>query len=89
MTRAQLISEVAAKTGLKHKDAEAAVSAVFDTMISVLSEGEKVQIAGFGTFTVHERGEHVGRNPYSGESITVPPSRYLSFSLGKTLKENL
>jgi len=89
MTKAQLISTVAAKTGMKHKDAEAAVSAVFETVIDTLGEGEKVQIAGFGTFTVHERAEHVGRNPYTGQTITVPASRYLSFSVGKTMKEKL
>jgi DNA-binding protein HU-beta len=89
MTKAQLISKVASKTGMKAKEAEAAVNAVFSTVIDTLAEGEKVQIAGFGTFTVRERGEHIGRNPYTNQAITVPASRYLSFSVGKTMKEKL
>ncbi len=89
MTKAQLIEKVAANTGMKKKDAEAAVNAVFNTMIDTLAEGEKIQIAGFGTFTIRERAAHVGRNPYTNQAITVPASRYLSFSVGKTMKEKL
>ena len=89
MTKAQLIEKVVASTGMKKKDAEAAVSAVFNSMIDTLTAVEKVQIAGFGTFSIRERSEHIGRNPYTNEAITVPASRYVSFSVGKTMKEKL
>ena len=87
MTKNDLIRAVASETGLKKKDAEAAVCAVFDTIEKSLADGEKVQIVGFGTFDCKTRPEHQGRNPFSGESITVPASRYPSFAAGKSLKE--
>ena len=82
MNKAQLVETVAQKTGLKKKEAEAAVSAA-------LREGEKVQIVGFGTFEVKERAERNGRNPKTGEAITVAASKHASFTAGKVLKESL
>lgn len=89
MNKAQLVEAVAQKTGLKKKEAEAAVSAMTETVIAALREGEKVQIVGFGTFEVKERAERNGRNPKTGEAITVAASKHTTFTAGKVLKESL
>ena len=89
MTKANLVDAVAEKTGMKKKEAEAAVNAVFDSMKAALVAGDKVQIVGFGTFNVKERGEREGINPYTGEAMKIPASKHLSFTIGKTLKEQL
>ncbi len=87
MNKAQLINEVAAKCGLPKKDADAAVNAVFDSVISTLKCGEKVQIVGFGCFEVRERPARKGRNPMTGEAIDIAATRGAAFKPGKTLKE--
>ena len=73
MTKTELIAEVAEKTGLKKKDAEAAVAAVLTAVEEKLAAGEKVQLVGFGTFEVKERPEREGRNPATGATIRSPP----------------
>jgi DNA-binding protein HU-beta len=89
MNKAQLVEAVAQKTGLKKKEAEVAVNAMTDAIIAALHEGDKVQIVGFGTFEVKERAERNGRNPKTGEAITVAASKHASFTAGKALKESL
>lgn len=89
MTKTNIIEAVASKTGLKKKDAEAAVNAVISTIEESIIAGEKVQIAGFGTFETKIRGERNGRNPYTGEAIVIPAAKHVSFTVGKTLKTNL
>ena len=86
MTKAELINDVAARTGLKKKDAEAAVTAVIESIKSTLADGQKVQIMGFGTFEVKERGERQGRNPFTGEALTIAASKHPTFTPGKDLK---
>lgn len=87
MNKAGLISAVAAKTGLSKKDCDKAVNAVFDTVMSTLASGEKVQIVGFGAFEVKQREAHIGRNPKTMEEIQVPASRAAGFRAGKELKK--
>lgn len=87
MNKTILIDNVAEATGLKKKEAEKAVNAVFASLQSALSEGDKVQIAGFGTFKVKERKERTGRNPRTKETITVPASKAPAFVPAKTLKD--
>lgn len=89
MTKAQLIDAVAKKTGFKKKDAEAAVSAAFDAMTEALTEGEKVQIVGFGTFEVKERAARKGINPLTKKTMDIAASKSLSFKAGKAMKELL
>lgn len=89
MTKSQLIDNVAKKTGLKKKDAEAAVVAVFDSIGEALVEGEKVQLVGFGTFEVKERAARSGRNPFTKEAMEIPASKRLSFVAGKAMKARL
>ena len=87
MNKTQLIDAVAAKSNLKKKDAEAAVSAALEVIVDALKAGEKVQIVGFGTFEVKERGARTGRNPQTGEAIQIAASKLPAFSAGKALKD--
>ena len=89
MNKTQLIAAVAEAASISKKDAETAVSAVIASITKSLSEGEKVQIAGFGTFEVRERGERVGRDPRTSEEITIPASKAPAFKAGRALKESV
>ena len=87
MNKTQLIAAVAETASISKKDAEVAVTAVIDSIIKSLSEGEKVQIAGFGTFEVRERCERMGLDPRTKQPITIPASKAPAFKAGKALKE--
>ena len=87
MNKAELIAEVAAKTGLSKKDTEKAVNAALDTVTASLEKGEKVSLVGFGVFDVKEREARMGRNPRTKEEIPIPASRVPQFKAGKALKE--
>lgn len=89
MTKTELIAEVAEKTGLKKKDAEAAVTAVLTAVEEKLAAGEKVQLVGFGTFEVKERPERDGRNPSTGETIKIAASKRPVFTAGKALRDKV
>ncbi len=89
MTKTDLIAAVAEKTGLKKKDAEAAVAAVLSTVAETLAKGEKVSLVGFGTFEVKERAERDGRNPFTGEAIKIAASKRPVFTAGKALKDQV
>ena len=88
MNKTDLVNAVVA-TGLKKKEAEAAVTAVFCAIEGALAKGEKVQLIGFGTFEVKERAARTGRNPATGETIKIAASKYPAFSAGKALKDKL
>lgn len=87
MNKAELISNVAEKTELTKKDAEKAVSAVLDTVSEALSKGDKVQLVGFGTFEIRERAARKGRNPQTGEEISIAAARVPVFKAGKALRD--
>ena len=86
MNKTQLINVVAKDAGLSKKDAEAAVNSVFSAIETALVDGEKVQLIGFGSFSVKERGERTGRNPATGATITIPASKQPAFVAGRDLK---
>ena len=86
MNKTQIIDTVAKETGIKKKDAEAAITAALETIEAALLAGEKVQLVGFGTFEVKERPERAGINPATREPITIAASKHLTFAAGKTLK---
>ena len=86
MNKTQLIEVVAAKTGLKKKEADAAVAAVFGAIEEALAAGEKVQLIGFGTFEVKERAARTGHNPKTGEAIEIAAAKLPSFKAGAALK---
>ncbi|MBQ2988753.1 MAG: HU family DNA-binding protein [Clostridia bacterium] len=87
MNKTQLIDEIVAKTGLKKKDAEAALAAFVDVFADTLVKGEKVQIAGLGSFEVKTKAQRIGRNPKTQETIVIPESKAVAFSASKTLKD--
>jgi DNA-binding protein HU-beta len=89
MNKSQLIDAVAQNSGLKKKDAEAAINALTVAITDALKNGEKVQLVGFGTFEAKVRGERTGRNPKTGETITVAASKHPAFSASKALKDQL
>ena len=72
MNKSQLIKAVAEKSELSQKQVAETWSIIEDTILSTLSTGEKVQLSGFGTFEVRKRAERKGRNPKTGEVVSVP-----------------
>ena len=89
MNKTQLIEAVAAKADIKKKDAEAAVNAFTAVVAEALKAGEKVQLVGFGTFEVKERAAREGRNPQTGEKITIKASKAPAFTAGKAFKDSV
>ena len=89
MTKMELVSAMADKTGLSKKDAEAAVKAFTDVVAEELKKGEKIQLVGFGTFEVSERAARTGRNPQTGKEMTIPASKAPKFKAGKALKDSV
>lgn len=87
MNKTELIAAVAEKVGMTKKDSEKAVNAVLETITGALTEGEKVQLVGFGTFDVKARGERTARNPRTNEEITIPATKVPAFKAGKALKD--
>ena len=82
-----LIAKVAETAELSKKQAALVVNTIFETISESLSNGEKVQIIGFGSFDVRERAERKGRNPQTGAELVIPASKVPGFKAGKALKE--
>lgn len=89
LTKADLVEEVARVTQLTKKQAEAIVNLVFLTIVESLRAGRKIELRGFGSFRIRNRGARLGRNPKTGERVEVPPKRIPYFKPGKELKEQL
>lgn len=87
MNKTELVASVATKAELSKKDAEAAVTAVIDSITEALKDGEKVALVGFGTFDVKERAARTGLNPRTKEKIEIPASKIPGFKAGKALKD--
>ncbi len=87
MTKGEFVEKVAAESGLNRKDAGAAVDAVLSTIESALKSGDDVSFTGFGKFHVAERGAREGRNPRTGESMTIAASKVPRFTAGSSLKK--
>jgi len=87
MNKTQLIEAIADESGLKKKEAEAALNAMTAAIAEALKAGEKVQLVGFGTYEVKERAARNGRNPKTGETIKIAASKTPAFSAGKGLKD--
>ncbi len=87
MTKAELVSSVAEKTGLSKKDAEKAVTGVFEAITDSLVAGDKVQLVGFGTFEVRARASRTGINPRTKEKIEISATTVPAFKAGKALKD--
>ncbi|HEU4342996.1 MAG TPA: HU family DNA-binding protein [Candidatus Binatia bacterium] len=89
MTKADLIDSLATRIELSRQKAEEIVNGLFDDIVAALKNGDKVNISGFGTFSVSQRKGRTGRNPKTGETIEIAPSRAAKFKAGKTLKDSL
>jgi DNA-binding protein HU-beta len=87
MNKGELIDTVSARTSLPKADAAQAVDAVFDAITAALKAGDSVSLVGFGAFVVKARAERAGRNPRTGETITIAASRVPGFKAGKALKD--
>ncbi len=88
MTRSDLVEELAARFGqLTHKDAEYAVKTILDAVGDALVRGHRIEIRGFGSFSVNHRPPRMGRNPRSGEAVAIPEKRVPHFKPGKALRE--
>lgn len=87
MTKKDLIAHVAKKANLTNKASNDAVTAMLNGIRDSLKKGDKVVITGFGTFSVRSRSARPGRNPKTGEKITLPARKAPGFTPGKTLKK--
>ena len=87
MNKTELVAAVAEQAGLSKKDAEAAVKAFTDVVAEALKAGDKIQLVGFGTFEVTERAAREGRNPRTGEMMSIAASKAPKFKAGKALKD--
>lgn len=87
MTKADLVESVAKEAEMTKKDAEQLVEIVFDSIVSTLNKGEKIELRGFGSFRVRYRNARKGRNPKTGEAVSIPAKRVAYFKPGKDLKE--
>ncbi len=91
MNKSELVDALSNATGHSKTDAAAAIDALFDTNSGVIAKalqsGDRVQITGFGTFETKSRKARTGRNPRTGETIEIPPTRSPGFRAGKGLKD--
>ena len=89
MNKAELITKIAESGKMTKKEAEVALNAFKNAVMGALAEGEKVQLVGYGTFEVRERAAREGRNPRTGEVMTIAASKVPSFKSGKEFKERV
>jgi len=90
MTKSEIIESLASRQAqLAFRDVEVAVKIILEHMINTLSSGERIEIRGFGSFNLHYRKPRVGRNPKSGEAVSVPAKFVPRFKSGKELRERV
>jgi len=87
MTKPELISAIAEKTGMKKKDTETVVNGLIDVVKETLKKGDKIALIGFGTWGVRERAKRTGVNPKTGKKMTIPAKKVPYFKPGKELKQ--
>lgn len=87
MTKAELIEEVSRVSDLTKKHSEIIVDTVFKSVINALHRGEKIELRGFGSFRIRQRESRKGRNPKTGEKVSIPEKRIPFFKVGKELRE--
>ena len=87
LTKADLIGEVERVTELKRTESETVVETIFESIITALQKGEKIEIRGFGSFRTRQRRGRVGRNPKTGEKVEVPAKKIPFFKPSKELKD--
>ena len=87
MKKADLVEAIAKQTGLTKADANRALEATFEVITKALKKGERVPVAGFGTFNVSKRKAREGRNPQTGATVKIPARKAVTFKAGTALKE--
>ena len=87
MNKTELVAAMAKETNLSKKDVEAVLKSFTDVLTDELKKGGKIQLEGFGTFEVSERAAREGRNPQTGETMTIAASKAPKFKAGKALKD--
>jgi DNA-binding protein HU-beta len=89
MTKAELVAKIANEVDITKSQADKVVDGFVAAVSSALSGGDKITLVGFGTFSVMARSQREGRNPRTGEKITIPASKAVKFKAGKTLSEKI
>ena len=90
MTKSELIDLLSAdQNQLGYRDVELAVKSILESLTNALSTGERIEVRGFGSFTLHHRRARVGRNPKTGNSVTVPDKHVPHFKPGKELRQRV
>jgi integration host factor subunit beta len=89
VTKAELIEELSSVGDITRKQSEVIVDAVFESIVTALMRGEKIELRGFGTFKLRQRESRAGRNPKTGVGVVVPAKKVPSFKAGKALRELL
>ena len=87
MNKTELVAAIAEKAEISKRDAEKPLSAAIASITDALTNGDKVQLVGFGTFEVRARDARKGKNPRTGEEITIAASKVPAFKAGKALKD--
>ena len=87
MTKSELIERLAIAADLPKKRAEATVNCIFETLTAALASGKRIEIRGFGSFSLKEHRAYVGRNPKTGEEVPVDGKHSIHFKVGKDLRE--
>ena len=87
MTKAELVEKVADKIQLTQKQTETVVNILLNSITEALSEGDKVELRGFGSFRIRNRNPREGRNPKTGDTVQIPAKRVPFFKAGKELRE--
>ncbi len=87
MNKSEMIDAVSAKAGLTKADTDRAFKAFVEVITEAMAKGEQVSLVGFGTFLVRERQARSGRNPRTGETISIDSAKIPSFKAGKALKD--
>ena len=87
MKKAESVEAIAEKTGLTKADANRALDATFEVITKALKKGERVPVAGFGTFNVSKRKAREGRNPQTGATVKIPARKAVTFKAGTALKD--
>ena len=89
MTKSELIATLADRRGITIRKADEVVNTIFESMAEALGSGDRIEVRGFGSFVIREYPPYTGRNPKTGESITVQPKKLPYFKVGKELREYL
>lgn len=87
MIKLDIVNQVVTRTGISKSKGELAVETVFEAMKRALERGERIELRGFGVFNVRPRKTGIGRNPRTGEEVSIPPGKAVRFKPGKELQD--